>query len=257
MVTGQERCSNLKTDGQGAGKQDRKENDDSSVIQILTNGSRTLRWWDSNKTYLDKVVISFHNNTAKKEHIVEVVNLIKEYVAVSVQVLMDSNNFDACKEAFYFFITALPGIKVSSKKLETVLGSGKYMEYTPDQLSWMKDSGRVSRENETIKLEKKRDTDIKRVFYLKDADGNITETSNKEIINANLNNFKNFKCKIGMDMISIKANGNITPSSACFNDSVMGNYRLGTEIKWIHTPFTCVYDKCFCGADIEIEKYEE
>lgn len=234
-----------------------KEKDKNSIIQILTNGSRTTRWWEENKTFLDKVVISYHNNTAEPEHIVEVVNILKEYVAVSIQVLMDAKNFDDCKNTFHFFINSLPGVKVGAKKLETVLGSGEYMEYTEEQNMWMQWSGKLSRDNEIFKIEKKRDSEFKRILFLKDKDGVITESSNKEIINANLNNFKNFKCKIGIDMLSIKANGNITPSSACFTDKIMGNYLLGTDIKWFTEPFTCIYDKCFCGADIEIEKYEE
>ena len=77
-----------------------KEIDPNSVVNILTNGSRTINWWNRTKPYLDKVSISYHHEQADPDHIIEVVKEIKNDCQTNIQMLMDVNHFDKCVNIF-------------------------------------------------------------------------------------------------------------------------------------------------------------
>lgn len=125
-----------------------KSVDDNCVIQTLTNGSRTLRWWQKFAPYMDKVVISHHSASSSAEHTSDVTKICSSHCSVSVQVLMDATNFDECVEHFDYLITNNIGSRIVAKKAETTLGSGKWMEYTPSQQEWLIHSFQRTRDNE-------------------------------------------------------------------------------------------------------------
>lgn len=236
------------------------EVDQENIIQILTNGSRTIRWWEKYARYLDKVVISVHikSMTVDLEHIQRVVETCQKHTSVSIQLLMDITCFDRCTEAFDYFLTHLPGVKISAKKGETFLGSRQWMPYSPEQLAWMERSLERTEKNSQLKSNIQRVNEKskrKRVIRARHADGSVSITSNKELIHTDQNHFEGWQCNIGIDMISIKHNGEVYPSSACFKETPLGNYRKLEPIEWPTEPYVCKYAGCFCGADIEIEKH--
>lgn len=236
-----------------------KNTDPNSVIQILTNGSRTLRWWEQYADTLDKVVITHHTKFASAEHIADVVEAIYPYANVSVQVLMDKLHFQKSVSDFDYLISRLKGFHISAKKGETHLGSGKWMEYTEDELRWISDALIRTKENTQtnpdIPILKDKNIFVRELFA---TDGNeIWKTSNKDLIVNDANHFNGWRCNIGIDMICVNSNGNITPASSCFQDEILGNYKTDKEIEWKNTPYVCKYDGCFCGADIEIEKWKK
>lgn len=235
-----------------------KDNDPNSIIQVLTNGSRTLQWWERFAPLMNKIIISHHATDSDPNHVIEVVNACQPYASVSVQVLMDVDNFNQCVTHFNQLVAALPGVKISAKKGETNLGSGTWMDYTQDQLQWLNDSIAITNKNDLLSPAQERlsnyTTTWERTLFA--TRNNIDEvTSNKELVINNENHFNNWQCNIGLDMISIKPNGNIKPASSCFKEVVISNYKQATYINWPTTPMTCTYDSCFCGADIEVEKH--
>ena len=80
-----------------------KNDDDNTVINILTNGYRSISWWDKTKLVLDKVSISFHHQYANSNHIIDVVNCINDSCQTTVQLLFDSGTGDPnINNGFYF-----------------------------------------------------------------------------------------------------------------------------------------------------------
>lgn len=235
-----------------------KHRDRNSIIQVLTNGSRTVRWWRQYAPYMNKVVISHHSHTANAQHTVEVVDICQPYNSVSVQMLMDYYNFDKCVNHFEHILKHCPGISVSIKKAETELGSGVWQPYTPLQLDQMKEMQELSKENARKNSRINRiasyDARYVRSFYATDGQTEW-ETSNKDLILNDQNHFRGWHCNIGRDMLCVKANGDLKPASACFKDEYFGNYRRGDKIMWPRNSYVCAYDNCTCGADIEVEKH--
>ena len=63
-----------------------KEYDPNCIVRMLTNGSRTLRYWEKNAKIFDEVIISYHPERADYKHCTEVSNILaKAGVEVSIQ----------------------------------------------------------------------------------------------------------------------------------------------------------------------------
>jgi MoaA/NifB/PqqE/SkfB family radical SAM enzyme len=226
-----------------------KENDPNSMVNILTNGSRTMNWWNKTKPFLDKVSISFHHENANVDHIIDVVNNIKTDCQTNIQILMDINYFDKCVKIFETFRDNTD-VPIQIKKLQIEFGKHQWMLYTEDQKKLMMElhlqtSGRpASKRNKTS-------LGIN-CFY---DDGTVIRQGNHELIQKGLNNFYNWKCNIGQDLLVIKPNGNIIPANACNNNIILGNIKNDPEsIKLLTESVICKYKECTCGSDIEITK---
>ena len=53
-----------------------KEYDPNCIVRMLTNGSRTLRYWEKNAKIFDEVIISYHPERADYKHCTEVSNIL-------------------------------------------------------------------------------------------------------------------------------------------------------------------------------------
>lgn len=72
------------------------ENSDCS-IKILTNGSRTLRWWKDYSNYFEAIHITVHHERVDLDHIEKLITLLIEKESLfEVKVLMDFKNWDRC-----------------------------------------------------------------------------------------------------------------------------------------------------------------
>lgn len=66
-------------------------------FRIITNGSRTLRWWEENSKYLNEVMISCHGEFTDPKHVTSVADYLTERsILTNVLVMMDANNWDKC-----------------------------------------------------------------------------------------------------------------------------------------------------------------
>ena len=63
-----------------------KEYDPNCIVRMLTNGSRTLRYWEKNAKLFDEVIISYHPERADYVHCTEVANILSNAgTQVSIQ----------------------------------------------------------------------------------------------------------------------------------------------------------------------------
>jgi hypothetical protein len=228
-----------------------KEVDPNSVVNILTNGSRTIRWWNRTKPYLDKVSISYHHQEANVDHIIEVVNNIQVDCQTNIQMLMDINAWDKCV-SIYNKLRDNTVVPIQVKKLQVEFGQREWMAYTDEQRQWMADAHATTSRRPTTKRNK---TSLGINCYYDD--GIVTQENNHDLIQAGRNKFEGWACNIGRDLVVIKANGDVVPANACNNNVIMGNIKTAPEkINLLDKPIICAYKECTCGSDIEINKLE-
>lgn len=226
-----------------------KEIDPNSVVNILTNGSRTINWWNRTKPYLDKVSISYHHEQADPDHIIEVVKEIENDCQTNIQMLMDVNHFDKCVSIFEKLKdnTTVP---IQLKKLQVTFGGKEWMDYSVEQIELIKHLHKQTAHRPTSK---KNITSFGINCYYDD--GTITQENNHDLIQAGRNKFKGWACNIGQDLVVIKANGNVVPANACNNQVIMGNIKTAPKkVNLLTDPIICAYKECTCGTDIEIDK---
>lgn len=226
-----------------------KETDSNSVVNILTNGSRTIKWWNKTKQYIDKVSISFHHEQADADHTIEVVNSIQHDCQTNIQMLMDVNHFEKCIEIFKK-LRDNTNVPIQLKKLQVEFGGKEWMKYSTEQMEIIK---RLHKETAHRPSTKRNITSLGiNCFY---DDGTVTQENNHDLIQSGNNKFYGWKCNIGRDLLVISSNGNVIPANACNTKMILGNIKTDPHnIKLLTDPVVCAYKECTCGSDIEITK---
>lgn len=226
-----------------------KKTDSNSIVNILTNGSRTINWWNRTKQYLDKVSISYHHQQANVDHTIEIVNNIKDSCQTNIQMLMDVNNWDKCV-SIYEKLRNNTIVPIQVKKLQIEFGKRNWMRYTNDQIDWMKQAHKSTAHRPSTKRNK---TSLGINCYYDN--GTVTQENNHDLIQAGKNRFNGWACNIGRDLVVIKANGDVVPANACNNNIIIANIKKNPdEFNLLNSPIICTYKECTCGSDIEIEK---
>jgi organic radical activating enzyme len=203
--------------------------------EVTTNGSRTMAWWEKTKPYLDKVVFSFHANSAKEEHVFSVAKMLKiSGIETHVLLLFDP----ACEDRLYEFAKKLKKeeIEYQFKAIFPNFGP-KMIDYT----------------------EKQKETIIKDRFFLKSGEkikpkkiiiNNSTTVTASEIVIENAHKFYGFSCMAGSKRLHISCDQEIFAGS-CLSK------KLGTlnEPNLANRPIICPKQSCHCLDDVIVTKW--
>lgn len=223
-----------------------KQINPSNIVQLLTNGNRTLNWWKKNSPYIDKIIVSVH---VAQSDIVELVNKFNEVaddIVIDFQLAMDKQIFDKCVEFYKYAEENLhPNISLKAKPLRKILGDSELMPYTVEQKSILS----------TLKNKNGRYIDGIASPMIKKYKGNIVDqdVDITDLVLKNENNWNNWACWIGIDTINITREGNITIGSQCNPDLILGNIN-NLDFKFPLKPIICKYQTCGCYADIHTRK---
>lgn len=219
---------------------------------IVTNGSRTLNWWKRNKDLFDSIAISFHIESADKEHILEVCKILKDK-RVSVTIMMHNTMFSECMSAYQYFVdnNITEYADLCLKALDDMNNIGNLVEYTEEQNEFIK-------KNMLISAYKDNSNEYYSVYAvaIDDKKNEYRVLSNKV---AHLDpDFSGWECMIGTEHITIDYDGNIRANcnENIFNkryNLYIGNLEL-EQFDLRKKPHTCVYGRCRCLGLYEISK---
>ena len=228
---------------------------EANVLNVLTNGSRSVRWWNSYGSLFDRVHITFHPEFANKEHIVEVGNALhKNGVNVSTMVLMQPSKWNKCIEFLDYAKqhSILPYINAAMLRQHTLDG-WKPWPYTPEEIDWFKNNSETIPINATLK---NKFIFNKSTFRKADTLEIITDDKLKK---KKENSFKDWQCLAGIDHLSLRMNGDIHKTVMCYTGEPIGNWKSNNlnNISWPTKSVQCVYDWCFCSGDIRGRKFKQ
>jgi organic radical activating enzyme len=232
-----------------------------SSSTVYTNASRTVKWWSKAKHYMDGVVLTYHPLSQDKQHFIDVINEIKEYVTIDINIagigsrveelgiFVDTlrDLFKDCKHNNYDHVSIC--VKTMYKKL---LGRNSkqetYWEYTDNELDILRRPG-IKPAEKTENIEPS-DPKSWMTEFLYD-DGTAKYVQSHQIIDQGLNKFRGMKCHLGFESINIDALGDIY-SSWCGAVN-FGNIN-NSEWRLPETKTICPYDFCNNISDIAISK---
>jgi organic radical activating enzyme len=206
---------------------------------FLTNGSQTVEYYKEISKFADGIIISYHDEYADIDHIINVANAVECVVVVNLMMVQDKfDRMVEIGEKLYSGTTKLAiWPKVVLDKTSGEFVTNNVSDYTDEQKSIIKS---------WPYFRKIDDSQIHRGSLLLD---NLPVTGN-DIIVKGLNNYKGWSCWAGLDMLSIDMWGDIYRSE-CKQGGKLGNlenYTLPTE------PITCPANKCSCLSDIYLQK---
>lgn len=209
-------------------------------VELTTNASRTLRWWNTAIPYLKRVTISYHASFATSDHIIEVCKLLINKVNLSVLFLYDP----ACADVIESTNLALSELDVNTN-IKAIFPNfnGKMIEYTDTQLAFIKSNNHKSKSNNFV------DHKPSQVFI----DGEKVHLRNN-IILENKNRFYGWKCLAGAKRLHITFDGDIYAGSC--RAKLLGKFGDSFDnIITLTDAIDCEKTLCSCLDDIRVEKW--
>jgi hypothetical protein len=221
-----------------------------SIVEILSNGSRTLRWWGDYVRYFDIVKITHHTEFADPQHTAKVADLVADNgINAGVQVTMIPDRWEDCIKHLSIISQSRHQFRIDVKPLRVGFGSKLY-DYTPEQLAIFQQPYRKADINpgrrDTINLQGKSLFD----------NGEEQIIRYQDLITKRENSWVGWQCWAGIDIINIKPDGTVRLGGACgMKDDLMYN-KLITDpaLEFRTDPIICTQQWCSCGPDIETRK---
>jgi sulfatase maturation enzyme AslB (radical SAM superfamily) len=213
------------------------------AMTLISNGSRTLRWWERYGNYVDNTVLSFHAKEGKKEHHLSVANTLTNFgKRVTIMVLMDPTAWDKCIEAIEFFKSNSDRANWFLNVSPLVSTPSFKVDYTKEQLNYL--NANLS----LIPTKKWINTNLHafingemRVYtsIVTYDDYSKQYARSSHYLNKGINNFAGWQCNLGVESIYIHHDG-----------SLMGG--CGQKLFGLDHTYN-IYDKDFVKCSIDFK----
>lgn len=212
-------------------------------VGLISNGSRTVRYWEENKQYFDHVCLSFHPEFADADHFTEVIKLIHNDVRTHVNIMMSPEKFDFC----YALANKIKNIGNISMALQPLIHDfgDKLFDYTEFQNKIFEKQHELITKH--IKYDKTFDYyrgAMKKEFE----DGTSIVSSAHRFIGEKTNNWFGWKCAAGVENLIIDMDGTIH-RGWCKVGGPVGH--ISDDTLLLPTDYvTCTKTMCHCNFDI-------
>jgi sulfatase maturation enzyme AslB (radical SAM superfamily) len=224
---------------------------------LITNGSRTLNWWDQNSKYFNDVMISCHHEFSNVNHIIEVADLLfSRNIKGGVSVLMDASNWDKCVDIVEELKTSKVNWIIATKEIVSSPGRGMDI-YSPEQLNYLEVSTKRLPDSSYLLKHIQSMTPYESLTMF--SDDTVRPAKSNTYINSKWNNFKGWSCDVALESLVIKWDGTVAGScqeiafSTKFNmysENFENEFKLDLGIKSI----ICSRAECVCPPETHISK---
>lgn len=227
-------------------------------ITVITNGSRTLKWWDDNSAYFDAVNLSAHHEFTDIDHYVAVADrLFAKGVKVNGLMLMDAQHWDKC-------ISFVEKMKQSQypwyiQTKEIVDSPGRGMDaYTEEQIAYVNASLKRVPDSDWI-IKNFGDIRTHESIVLFNDESAYPARAHSVIVNR-WNNFKGWKCNVALETLLINPDGTATGScqEPVFGGNVPNVFSETFEQDFApiidFRPIICPRDTCSCQPETHVTK---
>ena len=215
-------------------------------ISMISNGSRTERWWKEALPYLDRVNLSFHPESADPLHFMSIIELLHQTVHTHVNVMMLPSHFDSCHQLAQEIAETF-SVSVSMQPLLYNL-KGQVYPYKVDQLNILNQPELQSTVPSLLEPDHYRGEMVKSY-----RDGKKESHPCNHYISSYENTWRGWSCTAGLEQLVIAQDGNIY-RGWCMNGGLIGNIS-DDSIKFPTTSVYCSSSSCSCNFDILCSKY--
>ena len=219
---------------------------------FISNGSRTLRWWQQNKQYFDHVCLSYHSEFGDAEHFYQVVQELASVCRTHVNIMLhtEQDKFDTGVELAHRVVEDIPNISIALQPLIVDFGSVTY-QYTSEQQSiiddqWNQFARRIRHDKKYMVYRGSMDM-LDTVNGLKEA------TSAQRFIGDGTNNWKGWDCWAGVEQIIVDFDGSVW-RGWCRVGGALGFIRDPEHVRFPVDPIRCNKSFCHCNFDIMCKK---
>ena len=216
-------------------------------VRIVTNGSRSIKWWKTVANLLDHPIVSYHTEYANEEHITDLMKIFNRGNC-QVNLMVPPDNFDQIIETGRR-ISRNAKVFVIPKFLRLNFTTELYA-YTDDQIAFFEKTA-SGFGNEYLDEGSFRHYGI----LIEKENGEVIKYRNaRQVFLNNLNRWKGWKCWGGIDSFFVDYRGEI----------YVGQCRQGKfaninskHYKLPNNPYICDVEACNCTQDILEMKKEK
>jgi hypothetical protein len=213
-------------------------------IELSSNGSRSVEWWQRNYRKLDNLVLSFHAG-ADLEHFKQVLSVVADgTVNVHVWILGDADFHDTSRQLLEFIKTSGLFLSCKLKVIDSRAGNELASRVSANKSRLSLDEFQQFHHRNT----KQRPSTKAGRLYI---DGQ--EMDMVDIMYNELYKFQGWTCNAGVTRLYIRGNGDIYRAS-CGNDPKLGSL-LDHDGMFDIKPTICTQLSCTCTDDIKVEKW--
>lgn len=215
---------------------------------FISNGSRTLRWWEEKKHLFDHVCLSFHPEDGDEDHFIKVVDIVKDHAMTHVNIMMHPDQFDRCYAVARRF-KKMTNVSIALQPLIHDFGDTLF-DYTPEQHQVFKDQYELIVKH--IKW-----TKPSRIYrgsmlkYYEDGRQPVPSSAHRFIAQRQ-NNWAGWDCYAGVEQLIVDMDGSIH-RGWCKVGGVIGNIH-DAELNLPKEPVLCNKTMCHCNFDIMTTK---
>lgn len=230
-------------------------------IQLTTNASRKIRWFEQNTQDVDEFVLSYHHKDADIENFINVGDyLFSIKKDITGLILMDAIAWDKCFSAIE---------KMKNSKYPWILQAKEVVDapgydinsYTNEQIKFLEQPLKRIPDSEWLIANIHRFR-IHESIALYDNDQVIPATSNKYIVDKT-NYFKGWHCNVAIENLVITHDGSVTGScqEEIFKNANLNMFSETFEQEFNKAKFqlgtiVCPRDCCSCQPDTHITKWK-
>jgi organic radical activating enzyme len=221
-------------------------------IGFISNGSRTIRWWEQNKHYFDHVCISYHPEFADPDHFLEVVKIMSGVCRTHANVMMstDKELFDKGLKLAGRFRDEFTDLSLALQPLVIDFGNERF-PYEDWQVEIMDNHYELFGSN--IKILKPYKL-YRGSMDMVDTVNDLWENKDAHrFIADNKNNWKGWDCWAGVEQLAIDFDGTVR-RGWCLVGGDLGNIKKPEDINWPTEPVRCNKSFCHCNFDIMCKK---
>jgi organic radical activating enzyme len=208
-------------------------------LSIISNGSRSIRWWKENCDYLDAVNLTFHPESADIEHFEDVARLLSSRMRTVACVAALPTMFQRAVEVIERLSHSCSDITLILKPLFIEFGAQLY-PYTLEQLRILS--------NLEFKTATTRPAFSPRLVIIYD-DGAAVLKGPTALIAEGANNWIGWQCDIGLELLSINMRGEIYRGE-CGEGDKLGHVSQPESFDLPRSSVICTRDACTCLFDV-------
>lgn len=223
-------------------------------VGIISNGARSLDLWNKILPFLDHVCLSFHPESAKADHFLEVVKLCADKIRTHVNFMMHPKYFPECL-ALAYKVKELDSISIAIQPLTDDMGSD-LKKVDPSLFRYSSTQSRViDTQNaflaKQIKHIKKFES-YRGAMDMVQNNGQKSPISPQRFISAKSNSWIGWNCAIGVEQIVVDMSGDIFRGWCKVGGRV--GHILDKNLSLPTTTVVCNKKYCHCNLDIMTTK---
>jgi sulfatase maturation enzyme AslB (radical SAM superfamily) len=231
-----------------------------NTVCLVTNGVRTVRWWQEYGKYFEYITLSVHAEFAEKEHCTDVLNvLVENNVKSHALMLMLPSHWQKCLDTIDYMVENGKFELIRARPLTLIGEQGNHDRWPYSDLEW-----KWLEENPTFfpKAGKVINTpegpNWESTLWRNSVTKEIKIQNSEEVISLKQNNWKGWNCFVGIDTLYLEQNGDIRRDAMCYVRPPIGNWKRDNldELSWPFEPVRCPFNSCFCTHDMKARKFK-